>query len=233
MDVNIQEMDPTELWSYAGDLESRGEYEQAAKIMRKAARMGEILAQDSLARYYEKGIGVKQDYVKAAELYARVARSRKPSVFYGFPKAPHCAAAYALGRLHEDGLLPNASMEEAIKWYKHSAELGEAGANLKLAELYLEGRGVKQDYLECLHYTREVYFCNMSFDGAKVFHFCQKLLGKVEGFEGEVFSMLADCYEMGWGVVKDENKAKEYRDKAYELQKKELGTVKIEGGLAF
>ena len=223
MEFDVEKMSATELWEYAESLRDNGDCEQAAKYMKKAARMGEILAQDSLAGYYEKGIGLQQDYVKAAELYAKVARSRKPGVFYGMPKTPHCKAAYALGRLHEEGILPNASMEEAVKWYKHSAKLGEADACLKLAEIYLEGRGVEQDYLESLHYTMETYYCNMFFDGTKIFYLCQNLQGKVEGFEGTVLSMLADCYKVGWGVERDESKAKEYREKAHELQLKELG----------
>ena len=234
MEYDIEKMSPTDLWEYAESLHDNGDYEKAAKYMKKAARMGEILAQDSLAEYYEKGIGVQQDYVKAAELYAKVARSRKPGVFYGMPKTPHCKAAYALGRLHEEGLLPNASMEEAVKWYKRSAELGEADACLKLAELYLEGRGVPQDYLESVHYVMEAYHCNMSFDGTKIFYLCQSLQGKVEGFEGTILSMLADCYEMGWGVEKDESTAKEYHDKAHKLQLKELGDgEKQDSGFSF
>lgn len=236
MELDIEKMSPTELWEYAEGLRDNGDYKQAAKYMKKAARMGEILAQDSLAGYYEKGIGVQQDYVKAADLYAKVARSRKPGVFdgYGMPKTPHCKAAYALGRLHEEGLLPNASVEEAGKWYKRSAELGEAGACLKLAEFYLEGRGVEQDYLESLHYTMETYYCNMSFDGTKIFYLCQNLQGKLEGFEGTVLSMLADCYEMGWGVEKDEGKAKEYHEKAQALQIIEQGFgEEQDGGFSF
>ncbi len=85
------------LWDYALSLEETGEYEKAAEIMKRAAEMGEILAKDSLAQYYEKGIGVEQDYVKAAALYEEVALSDEPGVFGGSPKAPHCAAAYALG----------------------------------------------------------------------------------------------------------------------------------------
>ena len=83
MELDIEKMSPTELWEYAEGLRDNGDYKQAVKYMKKAARMGEILAQDSLAEYYEKGIGVQQDYVKAADLYAKVARSRKPDVFYG------------------------------------------------------------------------------------------------------------------------------------------------------
>ena len=113
MKLDIEKMTATELWECAESLRDNGDYEQAAKYMKKAARMGELLALDSLAQYYEKGIGVQQDYVKAAELYAKVARSRKPGVFYGLPKTPHCKAAYAHGRLHEEGLLPNSSMDEA------------------------------------------------------------------------------------------------------------------------
>ena len=234
MELDLEKMSATELWEYAESLRDNGDCEKAAKYMKKAAQMGEILARDSLAEYYEKGIGVQQDYVKAAELYAKVSRSRKPGVFYGLPKTPHCKAAYALGRLHEEGLLPNSSMDEAVQWYKRSAELGEADACLKLAEIYLEGRRVEQDYLESLHYTLEVYHCNMSFDGAKIFNLCKNLQGKVEGFEGTILSMLADCYEMGWGVEKDESKAKEYHDKAHSLQMKELGDEgKQDGGFSF
>lgn len=233
MGINIQKMDPTELWMHAGSLETRGEYEQAAKIMEKAAQMGEILAQDNLAQYYEKGIGVKQDYAKAAELYEEVALSPEPSIFGGMPKAPHCAAAFALGRLYENGLLPNASMQEAIKWYKYSAELGEADANLKLAELYFEGRGVEQNYAESLNCISDALYCNMSFNYDKLFDLCQKLLGKVEGSEWVILSIIADCYERGWGVEMDESKADEYHKKAYELQKKEFGVEKTGSGFAF
>ena len=48
----------------------------------------------------------------------------------------------------------------------------------------------------------------MSFDGAKIFNLCKNLQGKVEGFEGMVLSMLADCYEMGWALKKTKAKQK-------------------------
>ena len=54
--MEIEKMSATELWEYAESLRDNGDYENAAKYMKKAARMGEILAQDSLAQYYEKGI---------------------------------------------------------------------------------------------------------------------------------------------------------------------------------
>ena len=89
-------------------------------------------------------------------------------------------------------------------------------------------------YLESLHYVMETYHCNMSFDGTKIFYLCQSLQGKVEGFEGTILSMLADCYEIGWGVEKDENKAKEYHKKARGLQLKELGAEeKQDSGFSF
>ena len=47
-------MSPTELWEYAEGLRDNGDYKQAAKYMKKEARMGEIWTQDSLAEYYEK-----------------------------------------------------------------------------------------------------------------------------------------------------------------------------------
>ena len=51
MKLEVDKMNATELWEYAESLRDNGEYEQAAKIIKKAARMGEILARDSLAEY--------------------------------------------------------------------------------------------------------------------------------------------------------------------------------------
>ena len=36
-------------------------------------------------------------------------------------------------------------MEQAVLWYKKSAENGYANANVKLALLYIDGNGVEKD----------------------------------------------------------------------------------------
>jgi hypothetical protein len=36
---------------------------------------------------------------------------------------------------------------EAFKWYHLAAEQGHVGAQFNVAQMYLEGQGVKQDYL--------------------------------------------------------------------------------------
>lgn len=219
----IENMSSTELWLYAESLNHQGEFEQSAKLMEKAAQMGEILANDSLARYYENGIGVNRDYIKAAELYEKVAISDEPGVFEGWPKAPHCAAAYALGRLYEEGLLPNSSAEQSFKWYELSAKLGEANANFKLAEFYLKGcGGIEQNYKQAFSYLLKGYHANMSFDEAKLFYLCNNLLGKLEEYEADILRIIGDCYMNGWGCEKSESKAEEYYSKANKLRTEEF-----------
>ena len=126
MEIDIEKMNETEIWEYALDLERSKEYEEAAKCLQKASDMGELLATFNLAVYYEKGIGVKQDFVKSAELYLKVAECREQLVFAGDnePLTPQCDAEFALGRMCEAGILPNSSAETAIDWYTRAINDG-------------------------------------------------------------------------------------------------------------
>ena len=160
--------------------------------------------------YSEKGV-----YEKAAKIYEKVARSRKPGASSNVQKVPHCKAAYALGRLYEDGLLPNASMEKAVEWYTRSAKLGEANAHLKLSRLYLSGNGVGQSYEEAYFYLIEAFFAadaagGTCLDVAQILPICEGLLGNTEEHEKDVLRLLGDCYRLGWGCAPSEGQAEEY-----------------------
>ena len=50
---------------------------------------------------------------------------------------------YNLARLYEFAEQPD--MEQAVLWYKKSAENGYANATVKLALLYIDGDGVEKD----------------------------------------------------------------------------------------
>ena len=52
-----------------------------------------------------------------------------------------------LGVLHHSGDVELLDFNEAARWYRLSADQGEASAQYNLGLLYLDGRGVSKDYI--------------------------------------------------------------------------------------
>ena len=124
--------------SYRFDFEEK--HEKAAICFTKAAELGDVLAKFYLAECYEKGKGVPQDYVKAAELYMAVSNCNDYLVSYDY--RPQSCAEYALGSFYERGLLPDSTMEKAVEWYTKAAKQENASAQSNLGEMYYFGEGV-------------------------------------------------------------------------------------------
>ena len=221
MEIDIKKMNETEIWEYALDLERSKEYEKAAKCLQKASDMGELLATFDLAVYYEKGIGVKQDFVKSAELYLKVAECREQLVFAGEnePLTPQCDAEFALGRLYEKGVLPNSSTKSAIDWYSRAIDDGclDIDVYIKMAELYFSGQKVEKDYDKSANYLINGFYACSSKE--KVFDLAIRLSETEHKIS--IFNILAECYTKGLGTDIDIKKADELKEKADALQLEE------------
>ena len=85
----------------------------------------------SLAQMYEYGWGVAKSETQASAYYRMVAENGG---------ADSEKAWVALGRLYEDGRGVEASAEEAAKCYLTAAKAGDSAAQIKLADLYAQGR---------------------------------------------------------------------------------------------
>jgi len=59
-----------------------------------------------------------------------------------------------LGQMYSNGLGVLQDNKEAVKWYRLSAEQGDAIAQCNLGGMYNEGQGVPQDYKEAIKYFR-------------------------------------------------------------------------------
>lgn len=105
-----------------------------AAAVKARAEKGDAEAQYLLGGYYAKGIGVKQDWAKAAEW------SRKSA------EQGNANGQYALGFLTESGRGVKQDDAEAAKWYTKAARQGDTAAQYGLADLYRQGAGVKQDW---------------------------------------------------------------------------------------
>ena len=204
-----------ELSNLATQYEYSEEYEKAAECLIKASETGDLLATYDLARYYEQGKGVKQDFVKAAELYMIVSECRKPLVFADsdMPLTPQCDAEYAVGCFYEKGLLANSSMEKAIEWYLRAADDGSYEACFKMARLHFDGIGVAQDYDESARYLYDGYGDRRSGD-SESFNLALNLIGKTTSYEAAILEIIGDCYTMGLGIEKNDAMAVEYYKQA-------------------
>ena len=126
---------------------------------RNRAGAGNALAQLDLGDLYYFGRGVAQDYVEAVKWYRLSADQGNPD------------AQYKLGSMYEHneavvpgGIVPakrglassiydkegadTQQYAEAAKWYRRSAEQGNADAQYAFGRLYENGTGVDQDHVE-------------------------------------------------------------------------------------
>jgi TPR repeat protein len=93
---------------------------------------GNLNDMEYLARFYEKGYGVPQDYVKAREWYENAAAKGSSS------------AMKSLGMLYEEGRVVPKDYAKAREWYEKAvAESGNADAMIRLG---LQYENVYQDY---------------------------------------------------------------------------------------
>ena len=58
-------------------------------------------------------------------------------------------AQYLLGQSLDQGQLFGAEIREAFNWYKQSADQGYALAETVVGQMYVEGRGVPQNFSAC------------------------------------------------------------------------------------
>ena len=118
-------------------------YDQALAWYSEAALQSESSALFSLGTFFEKGLGVAQDYQRAALFYKKSSELGDTS------------AEISLAYLEEKGLLGQANVPEALKCYLAHAENGFVC--YRLARLYEKGLGVAQDKEIADNWYKKVY----------------------------------------------------------------------------
>jgi hypothetical protein len=104
--------------------------------LRRAAELGNVVAEQQLAECYAAGEGVVQNDTLAAAWYRKAAE-----------KGDH-RAQHVLGFYCDRGKGVPQDINEAVRWYRASAEHGYAPAQFNLGCCYLNGSGVEQDDVE-------------------------------------------------------------------------------------
>lgn len=151
---------------------------KAAELYAKAAEKGNIPAMFNLGQAYFNGRGVEKDEQKAIEWYTKAAERGDE------------ASILRLGTLYE-----TKDPAEAAKWYAKGAEKGDADCQACLADMYYDGRGVKQDYGEAIKLYTQIIEKS---DPAAMMSL---------GGHMRIKYRLGLCYFNGQGVEKNKEKA--------------------------
>lgn len=117
------------------------DYSKVVKWERIRAESGDMTAQESLAYFFKKGLGVEEDPSESTMWYMMAANQGSRS------------AQYELGNNFRYGYGVQRNYVEAVNWYKQAAKGPHGFAIAALAELYESGGfGLSRNYLKSYQY---------------------------------------------------------------------------------
>jgi hypothetical protein len=210
-------------------------YQLAVKMYRMAAEEGNSEAEIKLAGMYANGLGVKQDYVQAAQWATKSA------------KQGNAIAEFEMGGLYLAGHGMEKDPAKAAEWFRQSANKGSPQAQMELTKLYLQGNGVPKDAVIAASWAKKAalqgnieaenvlaYFylagIGVPKDKEQSFQWYKK--GAEQG-DAKMQAMLGKLYESGDGVKGDYDLAAQwYKKSAYQheaLGQYQLGMFYAQG----
>jgi len=177
----------------------QGDFDEAAKWFRLAAKKGDKKAQYLFAMLYRDGKGVDRGDVQAVR-WLKLAAAQH-----------HLEAQYQLGSMLEHGRgVDEPDAKAAFNWYRQAAKAGHAGAQLHMAVMYAQGSGVKKSLEHALDWA----FKAAASDNTEAKSYVQQLLNRinVKASAGDPAAqfVLARIYERGQGLHADINKAEQW-----------------------
>ena len=164
------------------------------------AEKDHIPAINGLAEMHMKGLGTKKDSQKALTLFQSIAELGQFSDFTGESRQGYVKAHRSIAKIYLDANGVERNIEEGIAWlekiadedYPTATELGDVYANTPPRP------GIKQDYSKAAFWYRKA---------ARETCLKNKILKKTKpgcGFGQEAKIKLADLYQNGLGVEKDQ-----------------------------
>lgn len=115
-------------------------YTEAVKCFKKAAELGNSMAQCTLGSCYDMGLGVTKNFTKAMHWYRQAAEQGDPM------------GQFLLGNCYEGGIGGSRDFHTAAYWYKKAAEQGNDKAQFRLGGLYIL---FFQDMEQALYWLRK------------------------------------------------------------------------------
>lgn len=122
---------------YRDGLTGKAEPAEAFAWFSEAAKKNDAEAQVLLGDLYARGLGVRQDFARAAEYYRAAANFGR-----------HMQAQYLLGDLYFYGRGVPHDYGQAIEWFRRAALAGHPGAQSVMGSMYENGFGIERDPVE-------------------------------------------------------------------------------------
>jgi len=227
---------------YAGGKGVQQDYAEAAKWYQKAADHGHSKGQYKLGLMYSYGQGVQQDYIKAMTLFKMAGKDinyTPPPMGYTDETRNEYESrsdnekkkiAMMNSYRYKDAANFNSMDYTATIMYYRNAVAGDARSQYKLGELYVDGKGVQQDYSEAAKWYQkaaeqgnpqaQVNLGNMYRDGKGVqqdYAEAAKWYRKAaEQGDSQIQLNLANMYRDGDGLKQDYTEAAKWYQKAAE-----------------
>jgi TPR repeat protein len=199
------------------------DYPKAIFWYRKAAALGNIYSMIQIGMIYGfGGDGVRKDQDTAIHWLEMAAELGDANTMNTL------GVIYASGK--EFGIVPKKDYLKAIYWYNKAIELGNPTSMNQLGYMFQLGKGVKQDYIKAIMWYKKAYALYDYSAAKNIGYMYQHGLGVSKDFllakdwyeiaasNGVTRAMkyLAEIYtEGGYGIVKDEEKASQWRNQAF------------------
>lgn len=203
-----------------------GRYMETKALAEQAAGKGDATSITLLGQLYEQGMGVPQDFGKAAEWYAKAAElgdvhaqfalgmmlvegrglkenKAKAAKFFELAAAKnHAIAIYNLALIYVEGVARPQDLDKAAQLMERAALLDHASAQYDLAAFYKEGRGVPKDDQKASYWLGKAADAGLT--NAELEYGIALYLGKgVKKDEAAGFTMLRRAAEAGNPVAQN------------------------------
>jgi hypothetical protein len=148
------------LYTISGILESNDEEKLAAvNVLQYAAAQGNPYAKLNLGRCWELGVGLRRDCQEAVQFYRQVAEEAdRHGRIADRASVPFCevyaSAQYHYGRCLFYGIGVPMNAEQAVKYFKLSADQGHALGQYGYGLCFESGTGIAKDEGEAVKYFR-------------------------------------------------------------------------------
>ncbi len=147
----VEAMGAKETFDTALKAYEAGDFATALAGWEKGTAAGDVYAMFGLGVLYERGEGVKRDYLAAKNWYEKAQAGGHPEA----AKSVKAMIGYTIGldELAKGNAEAKAeNMEKALEWYLKSAELGNINAMIMAGGLYYEGEGTDKNPRKALEW---------------------------------------------------------------------------------
>jgi len=175
---------------YRDGIRIPGNADEAGRLYRSAADLGNVEAQYRVAWLFEK-LG-KSKYKDSIAWYEKAANSSQPTVNEEYWQE---VSRFRLGEIYEAGKMDKKDLVKAFSWYELAAQHRNSYAMAKLAAMYEKGLGIKRDRPKALMWYMIAASRGVSKSRKKV----ARLSKKFPSAEIQTISMLAsECRVKGF-----------------------------------